>query len=106
MRQTYSSEINVRRELTVETGRFTADAHRLGLGVPYHRGYLFYRPPRTGKTSLVSPLAARFGMSIYMFALGDFNDKSLMRAIQHIPTNSIILFEDIDCMRLARLGPM
>ena len=77
------------------------------LGVPYHRGYLFYGPPGTGKTSLVSALAARCGMSIYLIGLTNFNDKSLMGAIYDVSPNSVILFEDIDCMKTgnARPGP-
>jgi chaperone BCS1 len=69
------------------------------LGVPYHRGYLFYGPPGTGKTSLVSALAAHFGLSIYIINLGDFTDRSLMSAVNQVPRNSVLLFEDIDCMR-------
>ncbi len=69
------------------------------LGVPYHRGYLFYGPPGTGKTSLVSALAAHFGLSIYTLNLTDFTDNSLMNAINQVPRNSVLLFEDIDCMR-------
>jgi chaperone BCS1 len=69
------------------------------LGVPYHRGYLFYGPPGTGKTSLVSALAAHFGLSIYMVNLADFTDRSLMSAVNRVPCNSVLLFEDIDCMR-------
>src|SRR5436309_3204230 len=68
------------------------------LGVPYHRGYLLYGPPGTGKTSLASALAQRFGMSIYAINLNDFNDRTLMTAINEVPPNSVILFEDIDCM--------
>jgi chaperone BCS1 len=69
------------------------------LGVPYHRGYLLYGPPGTGKTSLVSALAAHFGLSIYIINLADFNDRSLMGAVNNVPANSILLFEDIDCMK-------
>jgi mitochondrial chaperone BCS1 len=69
------------------------------LGVPYHRGYLFYGPPGTGKTSLVSALAAHFGFSIYMVNLAEFSDRSLMSAVNEVPANSVVLFEDIDCMR-------
>ena len=68
------------------------------LGVPYHRGYLFYGPPGTGKTSLVSALAAHFGLSIYVINLAEFNDRSLLSAVNQVPANSILLFEDIDCM--------
>jgi mitochondrial chaperone BCS1 len=69
------------------------------LGVPYHRGYLLYGPPGTGKTSLVSALAAHFGLSIYSINLADFNDRSLMNAINQVSANSILLFEDVDCMK-------
>jgi mitochondrial chaperone BCS1 len=69
------------------------------LGVPYHRGYLLYGPPGTGKTSLVSALAAKFGMSIYVVNLTEFNDRTLKTAMNDVPENSVILFEDIDCMK-------
>lgn len=69
------------------------------LGVPYHRGYLFYGPPGTGKTSLVSALAAHFGMSVYMVNLSEFNDRTLMGAVNNVPPHAVLLFEDIDCMR-------
>jgi len=69
------------------------------LGVPYHRGYLFYGPPGTGKTSLVSALAANFGLAIYSINLADFNDRSLMNAVNQVSPDSVLLFEDIDCMK-------
>jgi chaperone BCS1 len=69
------------------------------LGVPYHRGYLLYGPPGTGKTSLVSGVAAKFGMSIYAINLIEFNDRCLKSAINDVPEGSVILFEDIDCMK-------
>jgi chaperone BCS1 len=69
------------------------------LGIPYHRGYLLYGPPGTGKTSLVSALAAHFGLSIYAVHLTDFTDRSLMNAVNQVPGNSVLLFEDIDCAK-------
>ncbi len=72
------------------------------LGVPYHRGYLLYGPPGTGKTSLVSALAANFALSIYSINLADFNDRSLMNAVNQVSPNSILLFEDIDCMKSSK----
>jgi chaperone BCS1 len=69
------------------------------LGVPYHRGYLLYGPPGTGKTSLVSAIAERFGMSLYSLNLTELNDRTLKNAINWVPEGSVILFEDVDCMR-------
>lgn len=82
----------------LERFRSTRERYRK-LGVPYHRGYLLYGPPGTGKTSLVSALAAEFGMSIYAINLTELNDRSLKSAINEVPENSLILFEDIDAMR-------
>ncbi len=89
-----------KEHLVQDIERFRESKRRYAhLGVPYHRGYLLYGPPGTGKTSLVSALAARFGMSIYAVNLNDFNDRSLKTAINDVPPNSVILFEDVDCMQ-------
>ena len=82
----------------LEKFRASRDRYRR-LGVPYHRGYLLYGPPGTGKTSLVSSVAARFGMSIYVINLSEVNDRTLKSAMNSVPGNSAILFEDIDCMK-------
>jgi len=88
-----------KEHLLGDIGKFKASKDRYAsLGVPYHRGYLLYGPPGTGKTSLVSALAQRFGMSIYAVNLNEFNDRGLIKAINDVPQNSVILFEDIDCM--------
>jgi chaperone BCS1 len=44
-------------------------------------------------------MAARFEMHIYAINLSSFNDRSLMSAMNDVPPNSVILFEDIDCMK-------
>lgn len=89
-----------KEHLLADITRFrSAGARYRRLGVPYHRGYLLYGPPGTGKTSLVSALAARFGMSIYSFNLAEMNDRVLRSAMNDVPENSVLLFEDIDGMR-------
>jgi len=91
-----------KEHLMQDIERFRASHERYRrLGVPYHRGYLLYGPPGTGKTSLVSALAAKFGMSIYVVNLVEMNDRTLKNAMNWIPENSVILFEDIDCMKTA-----
>jgi chaperone BCS1 len=88
-----------KEHLIQDLERFRASRERYRrLGVPYHRGYLLYGPPGTGKTSLVSALAARFGMSVYVVNLSEMNDRTLKNAMNWVPEDSVILFEDIDCM--------
>jgi chaperone BCS1 len=89
-----------REHLMQDVAQFRGSKQRYErLGIPYHRGYLLYGPPGTGKTSLVSALAAHFGLSIYAVNLGDFSDRSLMTAVNRVPAHSVLLFEDIDCMK-------
>jgi chaperone BCS1 len=95
-----------KEHLVQDIERFKASKIRYRqLGVPYHRGYLLYGPPGTGKTSLISALGAKFGMSVYVLNLTEFNDKTLMRATNDVPPNSMILFEDIDCMKSGSARP-
>jgi chaperone BCS1 len=86
----------------IEAFRKSRQRYR-SLGVPYHRGYLLYGPPGTGKSSLVSALSEKFGMSIYAMNLTQFNDKTLMTAMNDVGRNSVILFEDIDCMKTGKV---
>jgi mitochondrial chaperone BCS1 len=51
---------------------------------------------------VVSALAANFGLSIYSINLADFNDRSLMNAVNQVSPNSVLLFEDIDCMKTTK----
>jgi mitochondrial chaperone BCS1 len=95
-----------KEHLIFDLERFRGSRERYRrLGVPYHRGYLLYGPPGTGKTSLVSAVAAKFGMSIYAVNLVEFNDRTLKSAMNDVPENSIILFEDIDCMKAGNRRP-
>jgi chaperone BCS1 len=40
-------------------------------------------------------------MSIYVVNLAEMNDRTLKNAMNWVPENSVILFEDIDCMKTA-----
>jgi mitochondrial chaperone BCS1 len=93
-------EVGDKEQLVEDVTRFRNAKERYArLGVPYHRGYLLYGPPGTGKTSLVSALAAHFAVSVYCLNLTEFNDRSLMAAVSQIPKDTVLLFEDIDCMK-------
>jgi len=69
-------------------------------GIPYRRSYLFYGVPGTGKTSMVQALAGHFHRNV-CFLLPthpEMTDDSLREAIHRIPSNSIVVFEDIDSL--------
>lgn len=92
-----------KEHLIQDIAQFRKSRHRYqSLGVPYHRGYLLYGPPGTGKTSLISALAAHFGLSVYLVNLTEFNDRTLINAVNQVPANSVLLFEDIDCARTSQ----
>ena len=69
------------------------------LDIPHSRTYMFYGPPGTGKTSLIKAIAGciDYGIGIIEFDK-DMDDKTLKRAIAKRPNNTILVFEDIDCL--------
>jgi chaperone BCS1 len=69
-------------------------------GIPYRRSYLFYGTPGTGKTSMVQALAAHFGRNVcfLMPTHPEMTDDNLRSAVNSIPENSIVVFEDIDAL--------
>ncbi len=72
------------------------------LGIPYHRGYLLYGIPGTGKSSLISGLANKFGMPIYLMSLNEMCDRTLLHAMATVTAGSIVVLEDVDCMGRTR----
>lgn len=44
-------------------------------------------------------------MSVYAVNLTEFNDRTLKSAINNVPQNAVILFEDIDCMKTGNRHP-
>ena len=67
------------------------------LGIPYKRNYMFYGPPGTGKTSSIFSLASHFDMNIgFSNFTKQLNDISFMTGLSNIPTNTILVLEDID----------
>ncbi len=68
------------------------------LGVPWRRGYLFYGPPGNGKTSMIFGLASELKMDISYLNLKEVTDTTLMRGLSDIPSNSLLVIEDIDCL--------
>lgn len=67
------------------------------LDIPYKRGYLFYGNPGNGKTSLATAIAGYLKKNIcYMNLRSIDSDQSLQELFSRIPSNSILVLEDID----------
>ncbi len=72
-------------------------------GVPWRRGYLFHGPPGTGKSSTVRALAGDLGKNIYVVSLNSLPDDSgLLECVSCVPTDTILLMEDIDAALTTR----
>lgn len=70
------------------------------LGIPYSQTYLFYGVPGTGKTSLTFTLASELSMNMATinFTDQDMDDDELQKAIYRLPSNTILLLEDVDAL--------
>lgn len=66
-------------------------------GLFYRRGYLFYGPPGTGKSTIILALANHFNYNVCYLDLSTIKEATdLKYALTRIPTNSILVLEDID----------
>jgi len=101
---TVALPINVQEELVGDISTFLrSEADYARLGIPWHRGYLFYGEPGGGKTSLATALATEFNKDIYVISLGALDsDEALNASINDVGKNAILLLEDIDIIREAR----
>jgi chaperone BCS1 len=73
-------------------------------GIPYRRGYLFFGPPGTGKSSLSFAIAGIFGLDIYCISLLEptLTEEDLGLLFNNLPRRCVVLLEDIDSAGLIR----
>tara|TARA_Y100000591_G_C21820815_1_gene693493 strand:+ start:663 stop:1808 length:1146 start_codon:yes stop_codon:yes gene_type:complete len=69
------------------------------LGIPYKMNMLFHGYPGTGKTSLIYSLASELNMDVALVHFTrEMNDLDFMRAMRRLPSNTILILEDIDVL--------
>jgi hypothetical protein len=68
-------------------------------GLSWNRGYLFHGVPGCGKTSLIKAMVNETKRRIYYFDLNNvYSDDQLRSLFRDVSFNSILVFEDIDCL--------
>jgi SpoVK/Ycf46/Vps4 family AAA+-type ATPase len=66
-------------------------------GHPYKRNYLFFGPPGNGKTSLISSIASKYNLDIYLMSFSiNITDEIFKKLISTLPINGLLVIEDID----------
>jgi mitochondrial chaperone BCS1 len=81
----------------------SAEEWYTSVGVPHRRGYQFYGVPGSGKTTLAITIAGIANMDIYLLAMDPKMTNAQFRdMVQRVPTDGILLLEDIDCIAATR----
>lgn len=70
----------------------------LNAGIPWRTGIMLYGPPGTGKTSFIKALCSKYEKNLFIIDLNSHTDKTLLSALNQVPTNAIAVIEDIDTM--------
>lgn len=65
-------------------------------GLPYKLCFLFTGPPGSGKTSLSKAIGSTYNRDIFTMSLAGMTDAKLQKAVQSVPSGSIIQMEDFE----------
>lgn len=66
------------------------------LNVPFKRGYLFYGLPGNGKSATAFAIAEHLRYDLYVLNVNSLYPDNFQSCVNKIPSNSILLIEDID----------
>jgi chaperone BCS1 len=91
----------LRDEMLADVRSFLADHDRYrNLGAPYRRGYLFYGPSGSGKSSLIEALAGVNARDLYALNLAraGLDDVILNELLITVPPRGAVLIEDCDAV--------
>lgn len=101
-------EAEAKRSLLADIKKYIDSSmwyHNRGIG--WRRGYLLYGPPGTGKTSITTAIAGHFDLPLYIISFADsITDDVLETAFDHLPSQCVVLMEDIDSAGIGRENMM
>ncbi|KAG9459250.1 hypothetical protein H6P81_003758 [Aristolochia fimbriata] len=94
-------EPDLKSSLVADLDRFLSRKdYYLKVGKAWKRGYLLYGPPGTGKSTLIAAIAKYVNFNIYELQLSNFTtDFELRGLLLSITNRSILIIEDIDCVK-------
>lgn len=98
--ETIYLDTDIKKNIIEDIETFLEEEDVYGLyGIPYKKTYLLEGLPGTGKTSLIFAIASMLKMNIAIITFGpDIDDAIFMKAISYLPSNSILLMEDVDAI--------
>lgn len=68
-------------------------------GIPYHRCYLFYGPPGSGKSSMIQALSGHLERHLcFLQASPSLTDDKFRSAMQSLPKGACLVMEDVDAL--------
>jgi ABC-type dipeptide/oligopeptide/nickel transport system ATPase subunit len=74
----------------------------IDLEIPHKLCIVLSGPPGFGKTTLIKTIAHEYHLNIYVGALSQMSDSQLTDIEQSLRRDSILVFEDVDCMEGAK----
>lgn len=77
----------------------------VNLSIPERKIFLFWGIPGSGKTTFIRAIASHFNKHIAIVKNAhNMDDTSLENMLEELPTNSVVLFEDIDSLFIGRIN--
>lgn len=95
---TFISENNGGNKIYEDMKLFlSSEKDYVNYGFPYKRNYLLVGPPGSGKSSLISILAAELDLDIHFFTIkSNMTEREICHAVSNLTERSILVLEDID----------
>lgn len=96
----FMTENNVANDICNDMKVFLkSEKEYIDYGFPYKRNYLLVGPPGSGKSSLISILAAELNLDIHFYTIRpNMTEKEICSAVSSLSERSMLVLEDIDIL--------